>query len=186
MAVTKQEVRRHFRALPSSFSEAQFQQWNALLGEHLVQSLRASPPESLVAGFRALTHEPKLDPLFREPRRFCFPRSLEGGEMKFYELERPSDPESFTKGRFGILEPKEGKLVSAAEIDICYIPLVAFDSLGYRLGQGQGYYDRFLREFEGLRIGVGFSWQESTAPLPIENHDERLHQVITEKGIREF
>lgn len=68
-------------------------------------------------------------------------------------------------------------------IDVVIVPGTAFTAAGDRLGQGGGWYDRFL---EGIRsdcvtIGVGFEPQLVDA-LPTEAHDVRLDQVVTDAG----
>ncbi|MBI2240750.1 MAG: 5-formyltetrahydrofolate cyclo-ligase [Magnetospirillum gryphiswaldense] len=76
----------------------------------------------------------------------------------------------------------------AAEVhpDLLLVPLLAFDSQGYRLGYGGGYYDRTLA---GLRdrayvtaIGVGFAAQQVQA-VPRDKYDQRLDMILTEQGL---
>jgi 5-formyltetrahydrofolate cyclo-ligase len=69
---------------------------------------------------------------------------------------------------------------------LCFVPMVAFDPDGFRLGQGKGYYDRFLEKFQGHKVGVGFSWQEAAGHIPVEPHDQPLETIVTERGIRQF
>lgn len=74
--------------------------------------------------------------------------------------------------------------VDATWPDVIIVPGLAFTVAGDRLGQGGGWYDRFLR----LRrvgvpaIGVGFAPQ-IVASLPIEPHDVRLDLVVTDAGL---
>ena len=65
--------------------------------------------------------------------------------------------------------------------DIVFVPLLAFDRAGHRLGYGAGYYDKTLALLPAVRtIGLAFSWQE-TAKLPSEPHDIPLTEIWTEK-----
>ena len=68
------------------------------------------------------------------------------------------------------------------------VPLVAFDSLGHRLGMGGGYYDRYLPRLspECPLIGVAFACQHTDAPLPREAWDVPLHAVVTENAVLEW
>ena len=52
---------------------------------------------------------------------------------------------------------------------------------GERLGRGGGYYDRYLNDYTGLKIGICFSEQLASG-LPIEEHDHRMNMVISEIG----
>ncbi|MBU0568256.1 5-formyltetrahydrofolate cyclo-ligase [bacterium] len=89
------------------------------------------------------------------------------------------------RGAFGILEPEEERPLSPREIELAIIPGVAFDETCARLGQGKGYYDRFLAEIKGKLplIGLCFEAQVSAKKLPREDHDLLLDKVITEKRI---
>ena len=67
--------------------------------------------------------------------------------------------------------------------DLVIVPLVAFDRQGNRLGYGGGYYDRFLAgNSYGQAIGLAYSFQEVES-LPVEEHDQKLDLIITEKEI---
>ncbi len=67
--------------------------------------------------------------------------------------------------------------------DVVIVPGLAFTSHGDRLGQGGGWYDRFLADVRpGCRtIGVGFV-EQIVDTLPVEVHDIRLDHVVTESG----
>lgn len=68
--------------------------------------------------------------------------------------------------------------------DVVIVPGVAFTVAGDRLGQGGGWYDRFLAELPPgvTTIGVGFDLQ-LVERLPVEQHDVRLDHVVTESGL---
>ncbi len=93
------------------------------------------------------------------------------------------DGESFTnlaEGVFGIKEP-EGDAVEAEVLDLICVPALAFDLLGYRVGYGGGYYDRFLAGLsaDAVSVGLGYSSQ-LVKRLPHEDHDIPLSRVITD------
>ena len=70
--------------------------------------------------------------------------------------------------------------------DIVIVPLLAFDSSGYRLGYGKGYYDKYYSNNKKLNYcGYGYNNQFITS-LPNEQHDLKLNYVITEKKIYDF
>lgn len=85
-------------------------------------------------------------------------------------------------GEYGILEPSKNELIDKNKIDIVFVPGVAYDDKGYRIGYGAGYYDRFLRDFNGIKVGICFSFQivEDTFK---DEHDIKMDYIITEKGI---
>ena len=109
---------------------------------------------------------------------------VEGKEMKFYVIGGFNDLE---KGFAGILEPKKGLPEAKLEDGktILLVPAVLFDSECYRVGQGGGYYDKFLdkhksKNFHKIGLGYGFQVIEK---VPREEHDLPLDLVITENGI---
>ncbi len=67
--------------------------------------------------------------------------------------------------------------------DILFVPLLAFDRRGHRLGYGGGYYDRTLATLPGRRaIGFGFSALEVDS-VPIGPHDHPLDAIVTEREV---
>ena len=90
-------------------------------------------------------------------KRVCVPRTYPQGRMEFVEY----DPDILEKTRFGLLEPNEqGKVVDKAEIDLIHVPGLVFQSKGYRIGYGGGYYDRYLEGFTGKTVSTIYSIQQ--------------------------
>ena len=98
--------------------------------------------------------------------------------MTFHRVTSHCD---LTIGKFGILEP----LPSAPEItpdnlDTMICPGIAFSLSGIRLGQGGGYYDRYLaKTIKARLIGVAFDLQIQDM-LPSDPHDIAMHEIISE------
>ncbi len=83
------------------------------------------------------------------------------------------------KSGYGILEPVGGIPINPERLDIIIVPALAFDTNGFRLGYGGGFYDKLLsssRE-DCLKIGIGFS-ELLVDDLPHEKHDEKLDTII--------
>lgn len=85
-------------------------------------------------------------------------------------------------GIWGIMEPHADQPV--VEPDILFIPLLAFDRSGNRLGYGGGYYDRTLKQLRSEKliqaIGIGYAGQE-TEKVPTEAHDQKLDAILTDQ-----
>lgn len=82
--------------------------------------------------------------------------------------------------RYGIPTPVDGEFVTP---DLLLLPLNGFDSAGYRLGYGGGYFDRTLAALSPrpLAVGVGFEINRLDSIRP-ETHDQRLDWIVTENG----
>ncbi|MGI6168616.1 MAG: 5-formyltetrahydrofolate cyclo-ligase [Christensenellales bacterium] len=111
------------------------------------------------------------------------PLCLDKGEMVCCGIASLS---ALCPGRRGILEPvdRTGE-IQPEEIDLAVVPGVAFDETGSRLGQGGGYYDRFLPTIRhACRIGLCYEWQV-LKKLPTEKHDEKMDYIVhQERAIR--
>ena len=93
---------------------------------------------------------------------------------------------SLTEGAYGIKEPSVIKTAKPSDIDVAIIPGIAFTEKGDRLGFGKGYYDKFLSEFNGVKIGICYEFQ-LLDKLPTAEHDINMDIIVTEKRIyRDF
>ena len=87
-------------------------------------------------------------------------------------------------GAYGILEPKKNcALVTAADIDFAVVPCLSFDRKGRRLGQGGGYYDRYLVRTRAVKAVICRE-RIMRADIPVEPHDQLMDMVISEHGVR--
>ena len=82
-----------------------------------------------------------------------------------------------------VLFPEDSPPPDPAAVDVVIVPGVAFTPSGDRLGQGGGWYDRFLAGVRPscITIGVGFEPQ-LLDEIPLEDHDLRLDLIVTEAG----
>lgn len=116
-----------------------------------------------------------------EPMRLLVPRCEKGtNEMFFYQINSFDDLEP---GYCGILEPKAYcKRIDEFVDPMCVVPGLSFDSKGYRLGFGKGFYDRFLADFKGITVGLCCDRCLTDGELPRDEHDVAVDFVITESG----
>ena len=116
--------------------------------------------------------------LWRQDKRVLLPKCLPGRAMEA-RLVRSGD--DLRPGAFGIPEPSEScPRVEKGDIDLILVPALCYDLSRRRLGQGGGYYDRYLAGYGGRTVGL---CREALLQreLPVEDHDRAVDLVLTEK-----
>lgn len=174
------ELCRHKAASGGPSEEAQ----NKIV-QHLAQFLEKH--SGTWGGYRALPFEADIHGLEKEAARIAnkslpslrwvYPR-MHGSALEFVAPSLWAREE-----RFGIEQPVEGEVVPLNQIQGLLIPGLAFDRQGNRLGRGKGYYDQTLSSFDGIRVGVAFSWQIAENEIPHETHDIKMNFLVSETGI---
>jgi 5-formyltetrahydrofolate cyclo-ligase len=115
-----------------------------------------------------------------------FPRIGPDSSGWFFQVGAETD---LRAGRFGINEPPGDvslpvRAEDGAERTFIFVPGLAFDIGGHRLGRGGGAYDRMLTALKRQAIFVGLAFElQIMEPLPTDEWDQKIHYVITEKRI---
>ena len=92
-----------------------------------------------------------------------------------------NSPDELVAGKYGIRSPPKTDEIMVSELDLIIVPGLAFDRRGSRLGQGMGYYDRFLSQIPSSCTVVGVCYDMQLFPkLPTNMLDIPVHQVVTE------
>ncbi len=133
-------------------------------------------------GFLPTLNEPDLQQIYSQEDKgvvWAFPR-VDGDAMEYFIPQKGS----FIKSKLGILEPDPAKAKAVAKNELrgILVPGVAFDEQGHRMGRGRGYYDRYLSNFNGKKLGVCFDIQ-IFPDIPRDPHDVRMDVVITDERI---
>ncbi len=98
-----------------------------------------------------------------------------------------NDHTLFETNKYGIAEPINGFSRLGVEIDMVMVPLLCFDTNGYRVGYGKGYYDRFLSTCRKDCIKIGFSYFAPVDEIEdIDQFDIKLNYCITPYQIFTF
>jgi 5-formyltetrahydrofolate cyclo-ligase len=102
--------------------------------------------------------------------------NFKGDEMKHILLQENT---TLKISNYGIPEPVSGIEVRPDQLDVVFVPLLAFDLKGHRVGYGKGFYDRFLQNCNPNTIFVGLSFYEAEEKISTEETDIPLHYCIT-------
>ena len=91
--------------------------------------------------------------------------------------------EQLEEGPYGIQQPKaaEDNIMDLRNIDMVIVPGLAFDKKNYRLGRGEGYYDRFLKFLPSVTptVGLAFDFQRIVSLPQIAEHDMPVTHVLS-------
>ena len=175
----KTSLRSHYRSVRGSLSSEY-----VTLSSAAVCSLLGSWAQLKTAGtvltYLAFQNEIDLSCLFdmMPSIKWVAPR-LDGNEMSLHIY----DEKRLVRHRFGMLEPDISlPRVRPSDIDIVFVPGVAFDSHGVRIGFGGGYYDQFLPKTRALRVGITYD-ECLVDRLPFEEHDQQVDRIVTPSQI---
>lgn len=181
----KQNLRKTMRQKRSALEKTQAEAMNQIIYERVFQHESLSGADHILAylSFRSeIDTRPLIDRWLKEKRRVYVPvmqpetrtilpvRIFEG-----YRMLPVND--------YGIQEPDlvGAEILDVEALDLVIVPGLAFDSRGYRLGYGGGYYDRMLPELrKGARtLALCYDFQ-IVESVPIGPYDQSVQTILTE------
>ena len=185
----------------SEFRQAYLQLRKELSGEDVKDLSRKITEQvrSWLKGQESLNHFHLFFPIakFNEVHTLYIQELLQGQGKTLYTaqvnreenrldtLQLPSEI-TFFLDEWGIPVPQESVRVSSTQIQVVFVPLLAYDKFGHRLGYGKGFYDEFLSGLVQPVIKVGLSFFSPEEGLPSESHDVPIDYCITPDRIWEF
>ncbi|MEM1250001.1 MAG: 5-formyltetrahydrofolate cyclo-ligase, partial [Acidobacteriota bacterium] len=131
-----------------------------------------------------LETQPLLDQRFEQQLGVVLPR-VDGEHLQLWQVDSGDELE---KGPFRLLEPSqalpEARRVAPEDIDLIFVPGLAFDERGGRLGYGKGHYDRLLSRLSAEVPRVGLCFEEQiVAAVPVEEHDVAMTHLGTPERV---
>lgn len=107
-------------------------------------------------------------------------------DISLEHIRYDSDTELY-KNKFGIPEPIRGITVNEQDIDVVFVPLLAFDEKGNRVGYGKGFYDIFLEKCRPDTITIGLSlFNDQVTIDDVNDQDFPLDYCVTPNGVIKF
>ncbi|MCL1947022.1 MAG: 5-formyltetrahydrofolate cyclo-ligase [Chitinivibrionia bacterium] len=179
---TKNALRKYYREAIKSIKDVE--KTSEIVCSRII-SFEIYQKSSFPALYWACGNEISLLPIcelrWKNKLKFYLPRCLDkNGKMEFADANK----DEITLDCRKIPSPSAKNIILPQNIDCIFVPGIAFDIFGNRLGQGAGYYDRYLKKcVKAVRIGVCFSAQISEIALKTDEHDEKMNFIISEKGV---
>ncbi|MBR9855650.1 MAG: 5-formyltetrahydrofolate cyclo-ligase [Algicola sp.] len=180
----KRELRKKYKDLRADLTPIQASDFSLILANELLQI----PIWDFFYYHIFLSMEDKIEvdtlPLITllqgKDKNIVVPKVAGPNSMENYLL---TDSITIKKSSYGVPEPVDGIEIPESKIDVVFIPLLAFDTIGNRVGYGKGYYDTFLNKCkkETVKIGLSFFGPEIDPITDINENDVRLDYCVTPK-----
>lgn len=180
----KKDLRKNLREKRRSIPKDQKAIYDKVISEKIIQSDYFKKAEQVLV-FASTDEEFDTRYIIErcryEHKRVFYPRCLDkDGNMMFYKADCVGDLEV---GMRGILEPRlTCKPYKYKENDIAIVPALSVDNQKYRIGYGGGYYDRFLKNFNGVSICPCYD-ELCLENLPADEYDIKVSVVATQKEV---
>jgi 5-formyltetrahydrofolate cyclo-ligase len=185
----RKRLRKHYLALRTSLDSSTC----LAHGQAIVNQISRQPfyaQANQLAFYQAMKGEVDLTPLLTHALSLgkkcylpCITKEDSTLHFRLYDSTQPLE-----KNHYGIYEPlAHHSSCNPEDLDVIFVPLVAFDSQGNRLGMGAGYYDRtfaFLLHNPTPKpwfIGIAHALQHAPH-IASEEWDVPLHAIVTETG----
>ena len=192
----KSRLREEILAKLKNFPLAERERQNRIIQKKFL-ALSVFAAAEIIGFFASEEFEVSTDELITKSlaagKRVCLPRikkhsassipfsaeATEGKQhsgLEFHEIKNLTELEV---GEFGIRAPREDSpKVAISKIQLLAVPGLAFTKNGERLGRGGGFFDRALRKFEGVSVGLAFDFQ-ILPKVPMEEWDEKISKILT-------
>jgi 5-formyltetrahydrofolate cyclo-ligase len=196
MQTDRDALRRAMRTVRRGISATE-RAWSSRRIAILADRTGLLRPNRHVAVYRAYGHELDLDELIRRAwQRGCrvyLPviTHRRTARMEFFPFEPTT---RLVPNAFGIPEPDvpRASRIPPLHLDVVFMPLVAFDDRGRRLGSGAGFYDRCFEHLRAWRlwrrpklVGCAYS-QQRIERLAANPWDVPMDAILTPHYFKRF
>jgi len=195
LVMKKSDIREKALAERKSWTQQDFELKNVQLLNQIIEFINPLPRNLLLMSFHSIEHQREVmtSPihaiLINEPyyHQLIFPKVEKNtSQLIPYLTDKKS---KFLASDWGILEPTEETSVrlNPTDIDVIFIPLLAIDTQGHRVGYGKGFYDRFLANTKPELIKIGLGLDEPIEPIEdLNSFDIAMDFAITPKSVYRF
>ncbi len=147
VAERKSELRKAAKLTRAAMDEKTLAEISRAVCRQVISMPEFSEADAVFC-YAPIGKEIRVDAISNEALRLgkilAFPKCKKNGVMNFFAVKSMQE---LSSGMLGIREPNES-CTEVTPLDfersICILPALTFDSRGYRLGYGGGYYDRYF------------------------------------------
>ena len=185
----KEQQREKFRLIRKAISKKNTYRFNPINIDELFKNKKLNNLE-IISSFFSIKSEISTadlnEYLISKNKILSFP--VVNPKSKILSFRKFKKNQNLVEGSYKIPEPPlENEEVMP---NLMFVPCLAFDIQGYRLGYGGGYYDRTFAYFKSINhqfISVGFAYDDQKVNSVIRDQfDYKLNYVLTEKQLYTF
>ncbi|KRB54016.1 5-formyltetrahydrofolate cyclo-ligase [Flavobacterium sp. Root186] len=189
MTTSKKELRLQYKNLRAALSESDIEEKSLAIANNLIQLpiwdktyYHVFLP---IVELKEVDTEFILHLLSGKDKEIVISKSdFETREMAHFLL---TDNTKIKKNEYNIPEPVNGLPVPTQNIEVIFVPLLAFDVFGNRIGYGKGFYDKFLADCKPETIKIGLSFFESVNQIDdVFESDIKLDYCVTPEKVYNF
>ena len=163
--------------------------FNNLIFDEFLSEKKWFQNSHIIGSFFSIKPEISTIPLnqFIESKKkiLCLP--VINNDNDFLEFKQYSNGDVLKVGKYGISEPINTKVFLP---NLIFVPCLAYDKKGFRLGYGGGYYDKTISHFFSIKhnfITVGLAYDGQEVDKIIHDHlDQKINYILTEKRLYKF
>ncbi|WP_121359906.1 5-formyltetrahydrofolate cyclo-ligase [Flavobacterium johnsoniae] len=189
MPTNKKELRLHYKKLRAALSESDIEEKSLAAANNLIQM--PIWDKTYYHVFLPIVEQKEIDTEFilhllsgKDKEIVISKSDFETREMSHFLL---TDNTKIKKNEYNIPEPVNGLPVPTENIEVVFVPLLAFDVFGNRIGYGKGFYDKFLANCKPETIKIGLSFFESVDQIDdVFESDIKLDYCVTPLKIYTF
>ena len=187
--MTKSELRQKYKQLRKELSDHQVEDFSLEIANQLLKM--AIWDKSFYHIFLSIEEQKEINTdyilniLAGKDKNIVISKShIHDFSMTHYLL---TDNTTLKKSKYNVPEPVDGIEIQPSQLDVVFIPLLAYDQSGNRVGYGKGFYDRFLAQCkpETLKIGLSF-FDAETDTFETSENDIKLDYCVTPTQVIQF
>lgn len=185
----KKEIREKYKELRKLLSLEEIEEKSLAIANHLVRMMIWD--KTYYHLFLTIEEQKEIDTEFilqilagKDKETVVSKSDFTTGEMTHFLL---TDNTRIRKNEYNIPEPVNGLEVPVANIEVVFVPLLAFDMHGHRVGYGKGFYDRFLAKCKPGTLSIGLSFFEPEEQIDdVAASDIKLDFCVTPETVFDF
>jgi len=189
MPTNKKELRLHYKNLRKSLSEENIEEKSLEISNQLIQL--PIWDKTYYHVFLPIEEQKEVNTEFilhllsgKDKEIVISKSDFETRIMSHFLL---TDNTKIRKNEYNIPEPVNGLTVPSQTIEVVFVPLLAFDLFGNRIGYGKGFYDKFLAECKPETIKIGLSFFEAVNQIDdVFESDVKLDYCVTPQKVYLF